>query len=164
MRPDSTEAAVCNCRRLLRMVRRPHTMGYEQLRIAPAVAPSGLYWRLSICAASNMLPEHGAEMRDFDQGVHYSSSAGDEYFGWTDAIGDSASELAEKFVERFPEIAEEGLGKDSAYVRWYEEMLEATEPDGLMYAYSDWEHPRDSLSIFHGDFDLEIPLPPPSPD
>jgi hypothetical protein len=64
------------------MVRELHTMGYEQLRIAPNVAPSGLFWRLSICAAANTLPEHGAKMRDFDEGAHYSSGGEDRFFDW----------------------------------------------------------------------------------
>lgn len=143
------------------MVRELHAMGYEQLRIAPNVAPSGLFWRLSICAASNTKPEHGAAMRDFDEAADYSSGGGDRYFGWEDASGDSPRELAEKFVERFPELAKAGKGDDPADVRWYEKMLRDTEPDGLPYAFADWPAPDDRLSIFHGSMDIEIPLPPP---
>jgi hypothetical protein len=143
------------------MVRALHAMGYEQLRIAPAVAPSGLFWRLSICAASNTLPEHGAKMRDFDEAAHYSSSALDRYFDWDDAADDSPSELAMKFVERFPDLAATGRGEDADYVRWYEDMLRVTEPDGLPYAYADWPSRDDYLSIFYGSMDIEIRLPPP---
>jgi hypothetical protein len=142
------------------MVRELHVQGYEQLRIAPGVAPSGLFWRLSICAASNTLPEHGAEMQDFDKGAHYSSGGENRYFDWDDAADDSPSELATKFIERFPELAEAGEGDDPAYVRWYAEMLQSTEPDGLPYAYADWPCPDDRLSIFHGSMEIEIPLPP----
>ena len=150
------------CRRLLHMVAELHRMGYEQARIAPGVAPSGLFWRLSVTAASNTEPEHGALMRDFSRGANYSSGGGAEYFDWTDASDDSPAELAAKFVERFPEIAAEAKGRDPAYVKWYEEMLEATEPDGLVYAYADWPSPRDRLGIFYGSKDVEIPLPPPA--
>jgi ADP-ribosyl-[dinitrogen reductase] hydrolase len=149
------------CRRLLYMVRELHAMGYEQLRIAPNVAPSGLFWRLSICAASNTLPEHGAAMRDFHEGAHYSSGGMDRYFDWDDAADDSPSELALKFVERFPELAKAGKGDDPAYVRWYEDMLRVTEPDGLPYPLSDVPSPDDRLGIFYGSMDIEIPLPPP---
>ena len=48
------------------------------------------------------------------------------------------AELAAKFVDQFPDIAKEAMGRDSEYVRWYREMLVATEPDGLIYAYADW--------------------------
>ena len=158
--PRSEEESVRNCRQLLYMVSELHDMGYEQLRIAPAVAPSGLFWRLSICTASNTTPDHGAEMLNFNDGAHYSSGAGDEYFEWRDAAGDSPQELAKKFVERFSELAERGNSKDADYVRWYKDMVEATEPDGLVCVYPDWPSPRDSMSIFHGSMDIVIPLPP----
>ena len=135
-------------------------MGYEQARIAPGVAPSGLFWRLSVTAASNTEPDNGALMRDFERGANYSSGAGAEYFGWTDASDDSPAELAKKFVERFPEIAAEARGPDPEYVKWYQEMLQATEPDGLVYAYADWPHREDRLELFYGSSRAEIPLPP----
>ena len=136
-------------------------MGYEQARIAPGVAPSGLFWRLSVTAASNTEPENGALMRDWDRGANYSSGAGAECFGWIDASDDSPAELAEKFVERFPEIAKEAKGRDPEYVRWYRQMLVATEPDGLMYAYADWPWREDRLELFYGSSREVIPLPPP---
>lgn len=66
-------------RRLLHMVSELHRMGYEQARIAPGVAPSGLFWRLSVTAASNTTPDNGALMTDFDRGANYSSGAGAEF-------------------------------------------------------------------------------------
>ena len=160
--PRSEEENVSNCRRLLYMVSELHDMGYQQVRIAPAVAPSGLFWRLSICAASNTRPDHGAEMQVWDKGVHYSSGGGDEYFGWRDTANDSPNDLAQKFIERFPDLATEGKGDDPDYARWYKEMLEVTEPDGLLCAYADWPVPRDRLTLFHGSMDIEISLPPPA--
>lgn len=158
-RRDAEMAEIC--RRLLYMVAELHAMGYEQTRIAPGVAPSGLFWRLSVTAASNTEPEHGALMRDFDRGANYSSGAGAEYFEWTDASDDSPAELARKFVARFPEIAKEAKGSDPEYVRWYREMLRATEPDGLISAYADWPSGEDRLEIFYGSSTEAIPLPPP---
>lgn len=136
-------------------------MGYELARIAPGVAPSGLFWRLSVTPASNTEPENGALMRDFDRGANYSSGAGIEYFGWEDASDDSPAALAVKFVERFPDIAEESRGRDPEYVRWYREMMAATEPDGLICAYSEPPFREDHLEIFYGSSSAEIPLPPP---
>ena len=148
------------CRRLLYMVHELHAMGYEQLRISPGVAPSGLFWRLSVLPASNSDPENGARMRNFDEGAHYSSGGGDRYFDWDDAADDSPRKLAEKFIERFPELAVAGKGRDTEYVHWYEGMLQMTEPDGLPYAYADWPSPEDRLGIFVGSMDTEIRLPP----
>ena len=53
-----------------------------------------------------------------------------------------------------------GRNRDADYVRWYQEMLEVTEPDGLPYAYADWPVSEDRLHIFHGSMDIEIRLPP----
>ena len=158
-RRDTEQAAIC--RRLLHMVTELHRMGYEQARIAPGVAPSGLFWRLSVTAASNTEPDNGALMRDFSRGANYSSGAGAEYFGWTDASADSPVELAKKFVERFPDIAAEARGRDPEYVRWYQEMVAATEPDGLVYAYADWPGREDRLELFYGSSTDVILLPPP---
>jgi len=157
-RSDSEMAEVC--RRLLYMVAELHRLGYEQARIAPGVAASGLFWRLSVTAASNTERDNGALMRNFDQGANYSSGAGTEYFGWTDASDDSPALLAAKFVERFPDIAVAAKGRDPEYVRWYQEMLEATEPDGLVYAYADWPSRGDRLELFYGSVRAEVPLPP----
>ena len=155
-----TEERIADCRRLLCMVQELHRMGYEQLRIAPAVAPSGLFWRLSVFAASNSDSENGAMMRNYGEGAHYSSGSGDRYFDWDDAADDSPLELAGKFIERFPELAAAGRGRDADYVRWYDDLLRMTEPDGLPYAYADWPSPEDSLGIFVGSMDIEIRLPP----
>lgn len=158
---DRENQMALTCRRLLYMVAELHRMGYEQARISPGVAPSGLFWRLSVTAASNTMPDNGALMINFDGDAHYSSGAGAEFFGWKDAENDSPAELAIKFIERFPDIAKEANGRDPEYVRWYREMLEMTEPDGLMYAYADWPRSEDRLDIFSGSKRVEIPLPPP---
>jgi hypothetical protein len=44
---------------------------------------------------------------------------------------------------------------------WYAEMLAATEPDGLIYSYADWEVPSDQLPYLFGAADVQVPLPPP---
>ena len=162
--PEDQDAAdaIERCRRLLVMVRELHLLGYERLRIEPSMAPSGLYWRLVICSAANTRPEHGATVLHFDEGVNYSSAEGNAFFGWADAEVDSPRQLAEKFIARFPRLAREALGRDSPYTRWYEEMLEATGPGGLPYAYADWPCPKDRLSVFGRGRRDELELPPPS--
>src|SRR5579871_4423061 len=54
-----------------------------------------------------------------------------------------------------------GLGPDPIYVRWYEEMLELTEPNGLFYAYADYSVPDDYLPTQMLQSAARIPLPPP---
>ena len=40
-------------------------------------------------------------------------------------------------------------------------MLEATEPDGLIYAFADWPSPDDGLAVLNMPEDARVPFPPP---
>ncbi|MCV3215175.1 hypothetical protein OGM63_16930 [Plectonema radiosum NIES-515] len=44
-------------------------------------------------------------------------------------------------------------------MQWYAEMLAATEPDGMIYAFADFDVPLDRMPV---DFpkDVFVPLPP----
>jgi len=146
-------------RRVLLMLRELHQMGYERLRAAPGMSPSGCHWRCAITPVTNIRQENGARMRSFQTNVaHYTSANGSEYYGWDDAANDTARQLADKFVERFSDIAELGKGSDPEYVRWYAEVLEATGPTGFIYAYADWGLPQDRILALNG---VEVPMPPP---
>ena len=150
------------CRKILELVGELHLRGYEGIRISPGMSPSGTYWRCNITPASNISPKHGAQIVDYEGPVaQYSSGDGDMLFGWTDAKACEPSELAVRFIERFPEIAAAGKSKDSAYVAWYREMLTATHPDAYPIAYADWDLPEGYLSTI-GNRVMRMPLPPPS--
>lgn len=129
------------CQRLLRMVHELHKLGYQRLRIAPCMAPSGMYWRCSITHAANTLPNHGARMRNGTdlEVVHYSSSQSNQYFGWDDAQQDTARQLAAKFIERFPKLAQKGDGIDWPYAGWYVQMMGFSERGSLPIAFADYE-------------------------
>lgn len=149
-------------RNVLRLVQSLHLRGYQRLRIAPAMAPSGGYWRCTITPVSNILRTHGARTADFDRlTAHYSSGAEREYFGWSDAKHASPDRLAELFTSRFPAIAEAGRGSDWLYAGWYIEMLHLTYPTSLPIADADWETPHDCLVTVGDPADVRIPLPPP---
>ena len=167
-------------RRLLLMLRELHRMGYERLRAVTGLSPSGCHWRLQITPAiGTAVPGEGVDFMAkqnrgvsigdwvvFVRGNHAFYSTGgasakdvEECFGWTDAADDSPYQLAEKFIERFPLVCCEGNGSDPDYARWYEEMIEATEPDGLIYMYSDWEMPSDYIPVGNMEH-VHIPPPP----
>jgi hypothetical protein len=62
-------AASANTRRALRApatVGELHKRGYQQLRIAPGMAPSGMYWRCGVAPASNIPAANGARLADWD--------------------------------------------------------------------------------------------------
>jgi hypothetical protein len=148
-------------RRLLLMVRELHLLGYQRLRIAPRISPSGMHWRCSVTPVTNIRREHGARLREWDGAAHYTSPNRAAYFGWTDAAEDSPRQLAEKFLARFPALVEAGRGADKPYADWYAEMLRATEPNGLPYACADWELPADRLPVGGTTAADFVPLPPP---
>lgn len=132
------------CLRVLRMVHELHKRGYQRIRIAPGMAPSGMYWRCAVTHAGNIRKSHGGKLRDFDrEAIHYGSGQAAGYFGWEDARDDTVPRLADRFVERCPEIVRAGLGRDWAYVGWYVEMLGLAERDAFPIAYYDAYGPID---------------------
>jgi len=164
-------------RRLLLMLRELHRRGYERLRAVTGLSPSGCHWRLQITAAIGVAApgvdfmarqnRHVAigDWLVFARGNHLIYSTGsspedaEECFGWKDAAKDSPCQLAEKFIDRFPLVLHEGSGSDPDYARWYADMIEATEPDGLIYMYSDWEMPSDYIPVLNME-GLRISPPP----
>jgi hypothetical protein len=149
-------------RKVLRMVAELHVRGYQRLRIAPGMAPSGCYWRCAVTPATNISPRHGAWMMSWGAlAAHYTSGQERRYFGWEDAAHVTPSRLADLFIERVPEIAEAGRGSDWLYAGWYVEMLHLTYPGNLPIAYADWELPVDCLPTVGERADVRIPLPPP---
>jgi hypothetical protein len=148
---------------LLRLVQGLHLRGYQRLRIAPGMAPSGLHWRCAITAVTNIRRSHGAEIASRKIPTeHYSSSSGRTYFGWDDSAHADPDRLAERFIARFPELVAEARGRDWAYVGWYTEMMNLTYPASLPIAYADYELPAALMTaVGDGASELTIPLPPP---
>lgn len=113
------------------------------------MAPSGCYWRCHITSSDN-IRGNGWEPKDWNKGIAlYTSGDEDKYFGWSDASGKSARQLASLFVERFPEIASKGAGWDWVYAGWYVAMLGAAEAG--------------DFPVYFADYDVDLPevgLPP----
>jgi hypothetical protein len=150
-------------RKVLRMVTELHVRGYQRLRIAPGMAPSGCYWRCSITPVTNISSRNGARMLSWDRlSAHYTSGQEREYFGWKDAAHLTPSRLADLFIERFPAIVEAGRGSDWVYVGWYLEMLYLTDPNNFPIAYADWDLPGDYLPTIGERLDIRVPLPLPA--
>ena len=149
-------------RNVLRLVQSLHLRGYQRLRIAPSMSPSGMHWRCAITPVSNILRAHGAMLAHHDRlAAHYTSADGRAYFGWTDATHQGPDRLAEWFVARFPEIAEAGRGSDWLYAGWYVEMLHLTYPASFPIAFADWETPANCLATVGDAGPARVPLPPP---
>ncbi|QDU41269.1 hypothetical protein Mal4_56350 [Maioricimonas rarisocia] len=147
--------------RVLRMVHELHKRGYQLVRISPGMSASGGSWRCSVTHRGNTLRSHGAMLRDWDLAAHYSSRQENEYFGWRDARQDTVQQLADRFVERFPQIVSLGRGEDWSYAGWYTRMLGYAEQGRFPVAYADWWDRPDPRFLPLSDGESDLPLPPP---
>jgi hypothetical protein len=93
--------------------------------------------------------------------VHNTTGQDNEYFGWADARDDTVQQLAARFLERFPEIARLGRGRDWPYAGWYVEMLGFAERGAFPVSYADWLGAPDAgrLSTTGSESD-QVPMPP----
>jgi len=136
--------------RVLSMVAELHKAGYQRLRIAAGMSPSGSSWRCHITPSDN-IRANGWEPIDWEQNVvNYLPWGKNIYFDWPDALRKTARQLAQTFIDRFPEVARRGAGRDRAYAGWFVEMIGAAENGRLPIFFADW------------DLDLvEVEMPPP---
>jgi hypothetical protein len=95
--------------------------------------------------------------------ARYSTGDSSLFFGWEDRRTANASILAETFLERYPEIAEAGKGRDWTYSGWLNEVLGFADKGLLPVAIE--EYGEDGVVRLirpdrAGDFPF-LPLPPP---
>jgi hypothetical protein len=157
--------------RVLSMVAELHKRGYQRLRISPGMSNVGS-WRCAITSADNIRPLNGAMVtRDDDDLVaRYLAPTGSQYFGWSDASGATARDLARLFLERFPDICSRGLGRDWSYAGWFVEVLGVaeggrfpvayTKSDGLTLGGEDRPSSLVTTSIASSLEPVELPPPP----
>lgn len=133
------------------MVHELHKASYQRIRFWSGMAPSGMHWRCNITHDGN-IAEDNLSLKDHgDPGLiaRYTSGSGDRYFDWDDAPGRSAKELASRFIDRFPLIAQAGDGLDWPYAGWLTDILGEAELTG-------------KLPIFFADYPIVLEnLPPP---
>ena len=160
--PESVTEAK-NARQVFLMVAELHKMGYEGLRIAPFLSPSGCYWRCVILPASMTSPTHGARLArddDYELLPRYSSADEDNYFGWRHMKPKTPLILARRFIVEFPKFAAQGKHPDPAYVGWFTRMLELTAPIGVVSAFGDMCSPDDRMITEFCEDGVVVRLPP----
>jgi len=146
-------AWVRQSQRVIRMVSELHRMGYQRLRIMPYDHPNA--WRLAVGWAEHFSSANGAVLQNhmFSTAAIYSASPHNQsskatYFGWQDASGDNARQLADKFVMRFPSVAESGVGRDWEYAGWLCELIGYLEHGDLLPVTS-WENMQGTPEDLH---------------
>ena len=154
MRPPA-EKALRDAARLIAMVHELHKAGYQRIRICPSMAPNGIHWRCTISYAGNVAQYGGGFGGDPEGEVaRYTSGDGARYFGWTDGERLTARQMAKRFLEAFPRIAEKGAGVDWPYAGWLTDVLGYAEHGKFVSFYADY--PLDPE-------DLRRWTPPPPP-
>lgn len=143
------------------MVSELHKMGYQCLRIMPYMHP--LAWRLAVGPRGCFSKANTANLSGEQLSTLPVFSSAGSYFDWSDADPDNARALAEKFVSRFPDVANRGLGRDWAYAGWLSELLGVLER-GDFLPVIEWENMkgnRDQLLFlpiwsFEGSTDVNM--------
>lgn len=152
-----------------------HRMGYQRLRIMPFEYP--LAYRVAIAPVDLFSIQNGAYVSagTYPFETSYTSASGNRYFDWSDAEGDSARGLAEKFVTRFPDLTGRGRGSDWEYAGWLADLLNVFEsrPNRLPMVMAEYFNPgplalRELPMRLYGESigdddggEFWFPLPPP---
>ena len=150
------------------MVHELHKLGYQRMRIAPGMSASGMHWRCAVTHLGNIQRTHGAKAcrdngmanRPDGESAFYTSGQGNEYFGWKDSKEDTPRQLADKFIARFPRLANLACGQDWAYAGWFVLMLGLAEKGFGPVAYADWYETPDPRWLPTTGDDTRLPMPP----
>lgn len=124
-----------------------HARGFEGLRIAPHLAPSGTDWRCYLVPKGRMRSffQFAPSFFELDPKATYSTGNHWEPFGWKGVAASSAEQWADRFVCEFKQTCSESQLSSPDYVRWFKVMLRET--TALIYAWDDYNQ-CDPLRLF----------------
>lgn len=150
--------------RLLYAVQELHKQGFHNLACICAMSPSGMDWRISLHPFQNLyFDEDGfvqsTKMLGHERVSHSSAKEGNCYFGWVDAKDLTATELAERMKERFPELIAASVGENYAFCGWFTHMLGIAERGALPVFSSEFGGLSGGM-VFTSLADLLLPAPP----
>lgn len=115
-----------------------HKCGYQKLRIMTYISPTGCNLR---CELSNKesFDKTGFVIKLGKVLYSYSSGAGYNYFEDEISMENSAvEELANKLLDKCPEIAIKCKGDDINYVKWFEKVLDKVRKGNYPYAFEEY--------------------------
>jgi O-acetyl-ADP-ribose deacetylase (regulator of RNase III) len=142
-------------RRILEGVAALHARGFEQIRVLPGVAPSGMFWRASITDGETD-GEEGGE----DEGVQrYTTGNGPDFADAAVDRSTTAAEVADLILGALPRAG--GPRPDPVYAAWYARLMRlVAQHDRLPVAYSDSYVQEPGWEIGWGS-GIRIEEPPP---
>ena len=166
-----TRAAFQHWRHLLLVVAELHKLGHEHARIVPWIedTPGGGDWHCIIAPATMISPSHGARIDEHIDWWRGTCPPGEDfpYFlgrGWRGY--QPTFDSTESLLRAYPKLAKQCLARDREYAEWYREMLQTTQPDGVVYACAYWDEdktpPINRMRVLSpkGELDVLVSLPP----
>ena len=111
------------------MVSELHKLGYQGLRIHTKFYMSRRIWITPAVLVENDDPSSAQSLAFSGAGKEFIVMTNDNatndghYFQWTDGPGCNARQLANKFLERFPQVTSVALMDDLAYAGWLSGLI-----------------------------------------
>ncbi|MFE5407817.1 O-acetyl-ADP-ribose deacetylase [Microbacterium sp. NPDC056569] len=131
----SSALAMATSVRILQGARELHRRGYHGLRVRPAVAPSGMYWRVVLY-----------DPAEPDSGIHYTSGAGTEFAGGHVDAMSAPGDVADLILRALPGL--QATNDAPAYAAWFAGLVAAAEPQhALPVASADYFDDTDGWEI-----------------
>ena len=150
-------------RRIMNMVHKLHKDGYESLYLDSVMAPSGGYWRYEIGAMEQggLWPNHGCEYTEINDYCIRDSIGGgfNQKIPWG-TVTDSLDMLTVKFIAAYPKLVNAARQRNFEYVKWYREMLELTEPEGMLIFACDGRSYHTYAFTWGAPRGFTMPIPP----
>lgn len=124
--------------RILQGVQVLHQRGYHRVRVLPGVSPSGMYWRVAITSADNLIDgDDYPNAINWDAALKYSTGGLTEFAGGEVSVATPPETVADLILRASPERT--STGTDPAYASWYADLLRRVESSGqLPIAYADY--------------------------
>lgn len=166
------DAYARRCFRLLRMASILHMKGFQGLRVYPWERPVAYRIELypsTFASADGVSYEWELSAKWMEERrliARHSGASGSNYFGWEDVAGATAQDLAEKFIERFPEIAKATYHLDFEYAGWFATLLAHCEYGYLPFLHAEYEPKIGAMRLRPTDPEASdlatktFPLPP----
>ena len=112
--------------RILQGVQVLHQRGYHRLRILPGVSPSGMYWRVAITPADNLIDHvEYPHVIDLDTALRYSTGGLTEFAGSEVTVTTRPESVADLILNELPGTAP--TDDDPAYVSWFADLMRLVE-------------------------------------
>jgi hypothetical protein len=149
-------------RAIIEMIGEFHADGFESLYLDPVVSPSGSWWRFEIGAMHDGQWPRRTAGRDDTNTLSVRGSVakdGDHTAPWI-APDDPTQDLATRFRSQNPDVLEAARVPNAAYRRWYQQMLDATRPYGLLIFASEMGPCYEIAYCMNEPHAFEMPIPP----